>query len=164
MLPEMRKWLGLALVVVILDQITKAMVTARFNLGDSLTVTSFFDLVFVFNRGAAFSFLANAGGWQRWFFVGLAFVICTWLFFMLRHHAREKAMPFAIALIMGGAVGNVIDRFVHGAVVDFLSFHLGGLYWPAFNVADSGITVGVILMVWCQFISGAHDERARQGG
>lgn len=164
MRPEMHKWLGLALLVVVLDQITKALVTARFVLGESLTVTSFFDLVFVFNKGAAFSFLADAGGWQRWFFVALAFAICTWLFILLRQHAREKAMPLAIALIMGGAIGNVIDRFVHGAVVDFLSFHLSGFYWPAFNVADAGISAGVALMVWCQFISGAQDERARQGG
>ncbi len=159
MRPDMHKWLGLALLVVLLDQLTKALVTARFQLGEALTITPFFDLVFVFNRGAAFSFLADAGGWQRWFFVALACTICTWLFFMLRQHAQEKLMPLAIALIMGGAIGNVIDRFVHGAVVDFLSFHLGGHYWPAFNVADAGISIGVVLMLWGQFASGASDER-----
>ena len=163
MRPEMKKWLGLAVLVIVLDQITKWLITSNFQLGYSRAMAPFFDLVFVFNRGAAFSFLSNAGGWQRWFFVALAFGISSWLFVMLRHHAQERLMPFAIALGMGGALGNVIDRFVYGAVVDFLSFHVAGFYWPAFNVADSGITVGVILMLWCQFVSGAQDERARQG-
>lgn len=162
MRPEMRKWLALAVLVIVLDQITKQLIVARLQLGEGVMMTSFFDLVFVFNRGAAFSFLASEGGWQRWFFTGLAFVISSWLFVMLRHHAREKLMPLGIALVMGGALGNVIDRFVYGAVVDFLSFHAGPYYWPAFNVADSGICVGVTLMLWCQFF-GAHDERVRQG-
>lgn len=162
MRPEMRKWLGLALLVIVLDQITKFLITSSFQLGDSRTMAPFFDLVFVFNRGAAFSFLSDAGGWQRWFFVALAFGISSWLIVMLRHHAHEKLMPFAIALVLGGALGNVIDRFVHGAVVDFLSFHVGGFYWPAFNVADSGISVGVVLMLWGQFVTGDAHERARE--
>ena len=162
MRPEMRKWLGLALLVIVLDQITKLLITSNFQLGYSQAMAPFFDLVFVFNRGAAFSFLSNAGGWQRWFFVALAFGISGWLTVMLRHHASEKLMPFAISLVLGGALGNVIDRFAYGAVVDFLSFHVGGFYWPAFNVADSGITVGVVLMLWHQFVTGGEHDRAHQ--
>lgn len=158
MRPEMRKWLALAVLIIVLDQITKALVVANFQLGEVRTQTTFFDLVFVYNPGAAFSFLADAGGWQRWFFTGLAFVICGWLFFLLRQHAQEKLMPFAIALVMGGALGNVIDRFAYGAVVDFLSFHVDKYYWPAFNVADSGITLGALLIVWCQFVP--HSSRS----
>ncbi|MBV2235167.1 MAG: signal peptidase II [Sterolibacterium sp.] len=154
----MRKWLLLALLIIVLDQLTKIVVVAHFQLGEVRTITSFFDLVLVYNPGAAFSFLADAGGWQRWFFTGLAFVICSWLFFLLRQHAQERLMPLAIALVMGGALGNVIDRFAYGAVVDFLSFHIDKYYWPAFNVADSGITVGAMLIIWCQFVP--HSSRS----
>ena len=114
-------------------------------------MTSFFNLVLVFNAGAAFSFLANAGGWQKWFFVVLASGISLWLVAMLRQHAGERLMALALSLILGGAIGNVIDRLRFDAVVDFLDFHLAGAHWPAFNVADSAITVGVVLMLWCQF-------------
>ncbi len=158
MRPEMRKWLALSVLVIVLDQITKWLITSNFQLGYSRAMAPFFDLVYVVNHGAAFSFLSTAGGWQRWFFVALAFGISGWLTVLLRHHAKEKLMPFAIALVIGGALGNVIDRFVYGAVVDFLSFHVGSFYWPAFNVADSGISVGVVLMLWSQFVSGdAHE-------
>lgn len=159
MRPEMKKWLGLALLVIILDQLSKLWLVRSLELGAVKRLTAWFDLVHVYNRGAAFSFLAEAGGWQRWFFVILALAICSWLFVLLRQHAREWLMPLAIALIMGGAIGNVIDRFVYGAVVDFLSFHVAGFYWPAFNVADSGITVGVVLMLWCQFVNGEKHGR-----
>ncbi len=162
MLPEMSKWLGLSAFIIVFDQATKALLTSAFRLGESLTLTPFFDLVFVFNRGAAFSFLSTAGGWQRWFFVVLAFGISAWLMVMLKHHAREKLMPTALAMVLGGALGNVIDRLNHGAVVDFLSFHVAGYFWPAFNVADSAITIGVALLLWHQFIQGKAHERARQ--
>ena len=160
--PEIRKWLGLSAVIILLDQATKYWVTSVFRLGESLTVTSFFDLVFVFNRGAAFSFLASEDGWQRWFFVVLALVISSWLIAMLREHAGERLMPTALSMVLGGALGNVIDRLMHGAVVDFLSFHVAGYYWPAFNVADSCITVGVGLLLWHQFFQGQIHDRARQ--
>ncbi len=164
MLPKMPRWLALVGLIIILDQLTKLWVVGRIPLGQGWYITSYFDLVHVLNRGAAFSFLANEGGWQRWFFTLLALAICTWLFVMLRQHVAERLMPTAIVLIMGGALGNVIDRFVYGAVVDFLSFHIGPYYWPAFNVADSAICVGVALMLWHQFFCGAPHERARQGG
>ena len=161
MRPELKKWWSLVLLVIVLDQITKMGVTSYLQLGEGRTMTSFFDLVFVFNKGAAFSFLAHEAGWQRWFFTGLAFAISAWLGVLLRQHAGEKLMPLAISLIIGGALGNVIDRFAYGAVVDFLSFHVAGYYWPAFNVADSGICVGVALMLWSQFFAGDAHERAR---
>lgn len=149
-----RNWLLLSGSIIVLDQITKALLTAAFRLGESLTLTPFFDLVFVFNRGAAFSFLSDAGGWQRWFFIALALAISAWIVVMLRQHAAEKLFSTALALVLGGALGNVIDRLTHGAVVDFLSFHVAGYYWPAFNVADSAITVGVVLMLWQQLREG----------
>ena len=138
----------------VLDQASKQMIAAALTLGESLRMTSFFDLVLVFNRGAAFSFLSDAGGWQRWFFIVLALVISTWIVFMLARHAEERLLSAALALVLGGALGNVIDRLWHGAVVDFLSFHLEGYYWPAFNLADSAISLGVALMLWQQLAQG----------
>lgn len=149
-------WLALAGGVIALDQATKAAVMAAFRLGESLPLTSFFDLVFVFNRGAAFSFLANAGGWQKWFFVVLALGISAWLVTMLRQHAHDRLLSVALALILGGALGNVIDRLRFDAVVDFLDFHWAGWHFPAFNVADSAISVGVALMLLHQF---THKEQ-----
>ena len=136
--------------VIALDQASKAILASAFRLGESLTLTPFFDLVFVFNRGAAFSFLSDAGGWQRWFFVALALLISAWIVAMLKRHAAEMVFSTALSLVLGGALGNVIDRLNHGAVVDFLSFHIAGYYWPAFNVADSAITVGVVVLLWQQ--------------
>ena len=151
MRPGLGQWLGLAGTVIVLDQVTKAWIVSIFRLGESRAVTSFFDLVFVFNAGAAFSFLRDAGGWQKWLFVSLAFAVSVWIVLMLRQHARERLLPTALALILGGALGNVIDRLRYDAVVDFLDFHWAGWHFPAFNVADSAISVGVALMLWQQF-------------
>ncbi|OHC61420.1 MAG: signal peptidase II [Rhodocyclales bacterium GWA2_65_19] len=156
------RWLALAALVLVLDQASKAWVLASFRLMESLAVTSFFNLVLVFNSGAAFSFLAGAGGWQKWFFVVLALAISLWLLNLLRKHAGERLLPMALALILGGAIGNVIDRLRFDAVVDFLDFHLAGYHWPAFNVADSAITVGVALMLWHQFRYGKETEMSSQ--
>lgn len=147
-------WLGLAALVAVLDQATKWIVLETMSYGEVIPITSFFKLVLVYNPGAAFSFLADHDGWQRWFFVGLAVIVCGWLLAMLRHHQAERALPTAFCLIIGGAVGNVIDRLVHGAVVDFLYFHYQQYGWPAFNLADSAISVGVALMLWTQFRPG----------
>jgi signal peptidase II len=125
---------------------------------ESLVVTPFFNLVLVYNSGAAFSFLAGAGGWQKWFFVVLALGISLWLLSLLRQHAGERLLPLALSLILGGAIGNVIDRLRFDAVVDFLDLHLAGYHWPAFNVADSAITVGVLLMLWHQIRYGKDTE------
>ena len=141
-------WLGIAAVIVVLDQLTKALIVARFALGDSVTVTSFFNVVRAHNSGAAFSFLAGASGWQRWFFIGLAVAVSvalvTWIW---RAPRGDKLLPFALSLILGGAVGNLIDRVVHGYVVDFIHAHWGAAYFPAFNVADSAITIGAVLLL-----------------
>ena len=141
-------WLVLAGLVVVLDQITKSWILAAFHVGESVTVTPFFNLVLLFNPGASFSFLADAGGWQRWFFTALALTISIWLVAMLRRHGSERLLPCALALILGGALGNVIDRVRFGAVADFLHFHWNEHFFPAFNVADACITVGVALMLW----------------
>lgn len=150
MRPRFGLWLAVAGLVVVLDQASKAWIMASFGLGESLAVTQFFNLVFVFNPGASFNFLADAGGWQRWFFVALALAISVWLLAMLRRHAAERLMPAALAMILGGALGNVVNRIRFGAVVNFLDFHAAGAHFPAFNVADSAITVGVALMLWHQ--------------
>lgn len=147
----MARWLVLAVGVMALDQFSKSWMLAHFQLMESMPVTSFFNLVLVFNSGAAFSFLADAGGWQKWFFILLAIGIACWLLVMLRQHAHERLLPAALALVLGGALGNVIDRLRFDAVVDFLDFHLAGHHWPAFNVADSAISIGVVLMLLHQF-------------
>jgi len=147
-------WLGLALLVIVADQLTKTLVIDRFALGDSLTVTPWFNLVRAHNAGAAFSFLAGASGWQRWFFIGLGAVASVFIVWMLRKHPGERLFCLAISLILGGAVGNVIDRLLHGHVVDFLQFHWSllapmfpGGYFPSFNVADSAITAGAVALI-----------------
>jgi signal peptidase II len=141
------KWLALALVILMADQFTKVLIVGTYQLGDSTQVTEFFNVVRVHNSGAAFSFLAGAGGWQRWFFtvigVGAALII-LWL---LKSHAGQKLFSFALACILGGAIGNVIDRLLYGYVVDFLDFHGLGWHFPAFNIADSAITVGAACLI-----------------
>ncbi|MBL8303345.1 MAG: lipoprotein signal peptidase [Ideonella sp.] len=140
-------WLGIALIVIVLDQFTKTLILGWFQLGDSREVTSFFNLVRVHNTGAAFSFLAGASGWQRWFFVGLGAVATVFIIWMLKNHGGQRLFGWALSLILGGAIGNVVDRLLHGYVVDFIQVHAGGWYFPSFNVADSAITVGAVLLI-----------------
>ncbi len=140
-------WLGIALIVILADQFTKALILGEFQYGDSRYVTSFFNLVRVHNTGAAFSFLAGAAGWQRWFFIGLGGVATVFIIWMLKQHGGQRLFCWALALILGGAVGNVIDRILHGYVVDFLQFHYAGWYFPSFNVADSAISIGAICLI-----------------
>jgi signal peptidase II len=140
-------WLAIALVIVIADQFTKALIVDDFQLGESRTVTSFFNIVRVHNTGAAFSFLAGASGWQRWFFVGLGAAATGFIIWMLLRHGGQRLFSLSLALILGGAIGNVIDRLLHGYVVDFIQVHYGGAYFPSFNVADSAITVGAGLLI-----------------
>jgi signal peptidase II len=154
-------WLGLSALIVALDQATKFWITQALQFGETVVVTSFFNLVLVYNPGAAFSFLSDQSGWQRWFFVALALAVSVWLVALIRRHARELWIPLAGSLILGGALGNVIDRVVLGAVIDFIQWHVGGYYWPAFNVADSAITVGVVLLLWDQF--GSRSSAGRTG-
>nr|WP_096666467.1 signal peptidase II [Polaromonas sp. AET17H-212] len=140
-------WLGLALILLIADQFTKVLILGYYQLGDATYVTSFFNVVRVHNTGAAFSFLASASGWQRWFFTAIGIGAALFILWMLKSHPGQKLFSFALACILGGAVGNVIDRTLHGYVVDFLDFHYAGWHFPAFNVADSAITVGAICLV-----------------
>lgn len=142
------QWLGLALLIIIADQFTKVLILNSFQYGDSRYVTSFFNLVRAHNTGAAFSFLAGASGWQRWFFVGLGVAATIFIVWLLRRHGHQTLFATALSLILGGAVGNVVDRLLHGYVVDFLQFHWNQWYYPSFNVADSAITVGAVLLVW----------------
>jgi signal peptidase II len=140
-------WLALALAIILLDQFTKTLILGYFQYGESRYVTSFFNVVRVHNTGAAFSFLAGASGWQRWFFIGLgltATLFMTWLIY--QHHA-QRMFSLALSLIMGGALGNVIDRMLHGYVVDFIQVHGWGWYFPSFNVADSAISIGAVLLI-----------------
>ena len=148
-------WLSLAFIIILLDQITKVLIVVNYRLGDSTYVTSFFNVVRAHNTGAAFSFLANAGGWQRWFFTGIGVAAAIFITYMLRAHAGQKLFSFALACILGGAIGNVIDRVLYGYVVDFMDFHWSflapifhGGHFPAFNVADSAISIGAVCLIW----------------
>ena len=140
-------WLGLALLILIADQFTKVLILGYYKLGDATYVTSFFNVVRVHNSGAAFSFLANAGGWQRWFFTGIGISAAIFIIWMLKSHPGQKLFSFALACILGGAIGNVIDRSLYGYVVDFLDFHYAGWHFPAFNIADSAISIGAVCLI-----------------
>lgn len=140
-------WLGLALGILIADQFTKVLIIGYYRLGDSTYVASFFNIVRAHNAGAAFSFLAGASGWQRWFFTAVGIAAAAFIVWMLRSHAGQKLFSFALASILGGAIGNVVDRLLHGYVVDFIQVHWRGWYFPAFNVADSAITVGAACLI-----------------
>ena len=140
-------WLGIALAVILLDQFTKTLILGFFRLGESHTVLPVFNVVRVHNSGAAFSFLAGASGWQRWFFVVLGIAAAVFIVWMLQRHASQRLFCWALSLVLGGAVGNVIDRLLHGHVVDFVQVHYRGWYFPAFNIADAGITVGAALLI-----------------
>ena len=140
-------WLGIALVVMVLDQVTKTMIAGTMQLGDVRTITPFFDIVRAHNRGAAFSFLSDASGWQRWFFTGIGAAAAIFIVWMLKRHGGQRLFSWALALILGGAVGNVIDRLLHGHVIDFVQVHWRSAYFPAFNVADSAITIGAVLLI-----------------
>lgn len=148
---NIKTWLWLAGLVILIDQISKWIVLGTMQPGDSRYVAPFFNWVLTFNTGAAFSFLSDAGGWQRWFFTALALSVSGWIVLLLRRHTSEFRLSLALTLVLGGAIGNVIDRIRFGAVVDFIQWHVAGYYWPAFNVADSAITLGAILLAWDQF-------------
>jgi signal peptidase II len=150
----MLKWLWLAVLSLGLDQASKLIIDNVMQLYESRAVFAFFNLTYVHNTGAAFSFLSDAGGWQRWLFAGLAIgmsvVISIWL---TRLKANETFIAVALSLILGGAIGNLVDRLAYGYVIDFLDIYYGNWHWPAFNIADSAITVGVVLMLIDSFTS-----------
>jgi signal peptidase II len=155
----MLKWLWLSLLTVILDQGSKLVIDSSMRLYQSIPVMPYFNLTYVHNTGAAFSFLSEAGGWQRWFFAGLAIlisaVIAVWL---ARLKPNERLLAVALALVLGGAIGNLIDRLAYGYVIDFLDVYYGVWHWPAFNIADSAITLGVMLMLAESFGLGRSKE------
>ena len=149
-MPDAKRWYALAGIVVVLDQLSKWVVLENIRYGETIYVAPFWNWVLTYNPGAAFSFLADQPGWQRWFFTVLAIAVSGWIVLELKKCAEQKLVSVALALIMGGALGNVIDRVRFGAVVDFIQWHAAGFYWPAFNVADSAITVGAVLLVFEQ--------------
>ena len=140
-------WITVAALILVADQFTKVLMVGTYQLGEGFAVTSFFNIVRVHNEGAAFSFLATAGGWQRWFFTALGVLATFGMVWMLKSHPGQKLFGFAIACILGGAVGNVMDRVLYGYVVDFLDFYYAGIHFPAFNVADCGISVGAACLI-----------------
>jgi len=154
------KWLWLTLLLLVLDQVTKQWVAGTMDLYQSIEVLPFFNITYVHNLGAAFSFLADQGGWQRWFFTVVAFiasiVFTVWL---ARTPKEQPLLAVALACMLSGAVGNLIDRFFLGYVIDFLDFYVGGSHWPAFNVADSAIFIGAALMITDSII---QDKKAKQ--
>lgn len=156
-----KTWFSLAGLVILLDQLSKWLVLDQIQLGQTIYVTPFWNWVLTFNPGAAFSFLADQPGWQRWFFTVLALAVSGWMALELRRHPEQKLLSLALALVMGGALGNVIDRIRFGAVVDFIQWHAAGYYWPAFNVADSAITVGAVLLVLAQLTVANKKENPR---
>ena len=155
-MPKVARWYAFALLLVVLDQLSKYWISTGMRYGDARPITGFFNLVLTHNQGAAFSFLASAGGWQRGFFIVIALAAIVLISVLIARHRGEKLFCFSMALILGGAIGNVIDRILFGYVVDFLDFHVAGWHWPAFNLADSAISVGAVLMIADSFLPGAR--------
>jgi signal peptidase II len=145
-------WLAWAVIILMADQFTKTLILGYYRLGDATTITSFFNIVRAHNTGAAFSFLAGAGGWQRWLFTGIGVAATLFIVWQLRAHPGQKLFCFALSSILGGAVGNVVDRLMHGYVVDFLDFHARGWHFPAFNIADAAITVGAVCLILAELL------------
>lgn len=147
-MPRVAWWLLLSGLVIVLDQITKVWIATHFAYGDALFVTGFFNLVHAHNTGAAFSFLAGEAGWQRFVFIGIALAAVLLIGYLLNKHARDTVFCLALSLILGGAIGNLLDRVRLAYVIDFLDFYYAGWHFPAFNVADSAITVGAAILIW----------------
>jgi signal peptidase II len=141
-------WLGVASIVILIDQLTKITILKLFVFAQEKAITSFFNLVLAFNKGAAFGFLDNQPGWQRYFFTAVAVIAVGAILYMLKKHSGQRLFCWSLALIMGGAIGNAIDRLLYGHVVDFLDFHLKGQHFPAFNVADMAISLGAMLFIY----------------
>ncbi len=153
-------WYALAGLVIVLDQLSKYFVLAHIEFGETIYVAPFWNWVLAFNQGAAFSFLADQPGWQRWLFSALALGVSAWIALELKK-PQPLRLALALTLVMGGALGNVIDRVRFGAVVDFIQWHVAGYYWPAFNVADSAITLGAVLLVLAQLTAGDQDKEKK---
>lgn len=153
-----RTWLGLSVLVVTADQAVKYLITLLMPFGTSIPVTSFFNMVHVQNPGAAFSFLADAGGWQRYAFTVLGVAVSAVLIGLLRRGTENRYEALAYALMIGGAMGNVVDRIARGAVVDYLDFHWLGWHWPAFNIADISLTLAALLLIVVAFSTSTESQ------
>ena len=140
-------WLGLAILIVISDQLSKIWISRILDYGQVIKLTPFFNLMLAYNEGAAFSFLASQTGWQRYFFTAVSIAAIIFIIYLLRRHTRQKLFCLSLALILGGAIGNLIDRSLYGHVIDFLDVHVLGWHWPTFNIADCGITIGAVLFI-----------------
>ncbi len=145
--PALLPWLGIAAIVLLADQLSKVTITRLFTYGESRPITDFFNLVLIYNPGAAFSFLGAASGWQRYLFTAIGIGAAIFIIYLLMRHAGQRMFCWALSLILGGAIGNVTDRIAYGHVIDFLDFHIGRAHWPAFNIADSAICIGAILFI-----------------
>jgi len=155
----MLKWTIISVVVIILDQITKAIATAKLVMFDPVAIMPMFNFTLMHNEGAAFSFLSDAGGWQRWFFSILASVVSVAIFIWIKKLTpQERGMAISLSLILGGAIGNLIDRLRFGYVVDFIDVYYGTSHWPAFNIADSAISVGAVIMIIFSFREDKKDK------
>ena len=154
------KWLSVSALVIVLDQLSKAWISSHFVYGEILVVLGVFNLVLVHNTGAAFSFLSDAGGMQRWLFTFIAIVASVWIVWLLQRHRAQPLFALALSMILGGALGNLIDRIAYGHVVDFLQFHWEEHYFPAFNLADSSITCGAFLLIIDSFRGKTHGPAA----
>jgi signal peptidase II len=161
-MPESLRWFCLAAAVIVLDYLTKAAMLGSFAPGESRALAPFFNLVLVFNKGAAFSFLATAQGWQTAFFAAIAIVASVVISYLIVKNKNKRLFCAGLALILGGALGNLYDRLVYGHVVDFLDFYVAGWHWPAFNVADSGITVGAGILILESFLHDSEQKHEKQ--
>ena len=157
----LKRWLLVSAVVIVLDQLSKAAISSQFFYGESIPVLPFFNLILAHNTGAAFSFLDNGVGMQRWLFSAIAVVASVWIVLLLRKHQSQQLFCFALSFILGGALGNLIDRISYGYVVDFLDFYWGIHHFAAFNLADSAITCGAALLIWDSFMGKKHGSAAR---
>ena len=154
----MRRWLILATLIVIIDQVTKYFVMQHFVVNETWFVNTYFNLVRVHNTGAAFSFLADAGGWQRIFFISISLIAVGWILWLMHHYPKKLLFCFALGMVLGGAIGNLIDRIIFASVVDFIQVHYEAYFFPAFNMADSAITGGAGLLIWDGFKSKSNTE------
>lgn len=155
------RWLLLALILVIIDQITKWSIALNFDYLQRINITPFFDLILVHNTGAAFSFLAQSGGWQRWLFVAISFTAAVLISYLLWRHAHKRLFSLALTLILAGAIGNLIDRLFLGYVIDFLLVYWKDHYFPAFNVADTCITIGAGLLILDELLRIRREKQAQ---
>ena len=153
-----RGWLAISGVLIVLDQALKTWISREIPYGSRQPVTDFFNIVYVHNPGAAFSFLADAGGWQRWFFLAIALGAAAFLTWLLRRGVSSRGETIAYVAILGGALGNAIDRMRLGHVVDFLDFHWRGWHWPAFNSADACISLGVAVLILTALVQARHAQ------